>query len=104
MSRYILTKRIYSTLVGRGFHLVCKRCDCPLQVDDEIESKHSKYLRWECINCGRISQRQAKRGYIRGIWTLVCRICSGRVYIIGRKFYHSHCYDEMHFGGKKSAH
>jgi len=98
LSRYILTKRVYDTMVGRGYYLVCKRCDCPLQIGDKVESKHSKYRRWKCANCGKISQRATKRGLIEGIITLVCRLCGGRVYIIGRKFYHAECYDKMHMG------
>ncbi len=45
MARYTLTKRIFNTLKGRGYKLVCKICDCPLQVGDWVESKPSKYRR-----------------------------------------------------------
>ena len=41
--RFILTRRNYNTLIGRGYNLVCKLCKHPLQIGDCIESKPSKY-------------------------------------------------------------
>lgn len=51
MGRYILKKRTYNTLIGRGYKLVCKICGCPLQIDDCVESKPSKYRRRKFYHC-----------------------------------------------------
>ena len=51
MVKYTLTKRVYNTLIGRGFNLVCKLCNLPLQVGDCIESKPSKYRRRKFYHC-----------------------------------------------------
>ena len=74
MARYLLSVRIYNTLVGRGYKLVCRRqrCNLPLekmtpekrmeketvkeyearQLESTVESKPSKYHHWECDKCG----------------------------------------------------
>ena len=42
MSRYVLTERTKKILEARKYKLVCKICDCPLLVGDEIESKQQR--------------------------------------------------------------
>lgn len=42
MSRYTLTRKIKSILEKRGYKLVCKICEIPLLVGDEIESKQQR--------------------------------------------------------------
>ena len=42
---YIMTKWLYNGLTGRGFKLVCEKCNLPFQVGDCIESKPSRYRR-----------------------------------------------------------
>lgn len=49
--RYILTKRTYNVLIGRGYKLVCKICKYPLQIGDCVESKPSKYRRRKFYHC-----------------------------------------------------
>ena len=51
MARYILSKRIYNTLRGRGYELICKICRCPLHIDDCVESKPSKYRKRKFYHC-----------------------------------------------------
>jgi len=51
MARYTLTQRIYNTMIGRGYKLVCKICEVPLQVEDCVESKPSKYRRRKFYHC-----------------------------------------------------
>ena len=51
MSRYYLTKRVYNTLMGRGYKLICKICSLPLQINDCIESKPSKYKKRKFYHC-----------------------------------------------------
>lgn len=51
MARYILTRRVYNTLVGRGYKLICKICGCQLQINDCVESKPSKYRRRKFYHC-----------------------------------------------------
>lgn len=51
MPRYELTRRVYNTLIGRGYKLICKICRCPLQVGDCVESKPSKYRRRKFYHC-----------------------------------------------------
>lgn len=94
MSRYVLTERIYNTLIGRGYKLVCKICGCHLEKEQEVESKHSSYWRWECEDCGWNSKRKPKdhKRVGRG-WVLSCPMCTGTVYRVGRKFYCATCYD-----------
>jgi len=38
-------------MIGRGYRLVCKICEVPLQVGDCIESKPSKYRRRKFYHC-----------------------------------------------------
>jgi len=51
MARYTLTKRVYNTLIGRGYKLECKICECPLEIDDCVESKPSKYRKRKFYHC-----------------------------------------------------
>lgn len=51
MGRYTLTKRIYSTLKGRGYNLVCKMCNRPLHIGECIESKPNKYKMRKFYHC-----------------------------------------------------
>lgn len=51
MVKYLLTRRVYNTLIGRGYRLICKICRCPLQVGDCVESKPSKYRRRKFYHC-----------------------------------------------------
>ena len=121
-SRYILTPRVYSTLEGRGYKLICRRKTCELPLDKltpksrneteadyerrkencTIESKPSKYHHWECDKCGKKMDEKPTQ-HIRVIeqarehWFYVCS-CGGIIYDIGRKFYHAKCYDDMHYG------
>jgi len=100
MSRYILSERTYNTLVGRGYRLVCKICECNLEIGQEVESKHSGYWRWECEDCGWNTKKKPKeRKRIGKRWVLKCPICSGTVFCIGRKFYCASCYDKSFRNG-----
>lgn len=42
MSRYHLTKKTKKMLETRGYKLICKICDCPILVGDEVESKQQR--------------------------------------------------------------
>ncbi len=98
MSKYTLTRRVYNTMVGRGYNLVCKICDMPLEIMQEVESKPSKYRKWNCDQCGYSSEdKPDKRSRIGEYWYLQCPECGGIVYCIGRKFYHSTCYEDAHY-------
>lgn len=109
MSRYVLTKRLYNTMTGRGYKLVCRICKVPLQKGDLIESKPSKYQNWECDRC----QVTTKSGKSKAFSTKTkpkarvpmplerkglpkCWRCGGPMHYVGRKFYHADCYDDMH--------
>lgn len=122
MARYLLTPRIYNTLVGRGYKLVCRRQRCNLPLDklspekpmpnetDEayearvlestVESKPSKYHHWECDRCGERLGYKPKSVRVRNTWVYIHEEndCGGRIFNIGRKFYHASCYDETHYG------
>ena len=51
MTRYKLSQRVYTTLVGRGYHLICKICEKKLEVGDCIESKPNKYKNRKFYHC-----------------------------------------------------
>ena len=122
MARYLLSVRIYNTLVGRGYKLVCRRQQCNLPLDkmtpekqmenetveeyearkleSTVESKPSKYHHWECDKCGERLGYKPKSVRVRNTWVYLHEEngCGGRIYNIGRKFYHASCYDETHYG------
>jgi len=50
-ARYVLTRRVYTTLIGRGYKLICKICEEPLQVGDCVESKPSRYRKRKFYHC-----------------------------------------------------
>jgi pyruvate/2-oxoacid:ferredoxin oxidoreductase beta subunit len=54
-NRYVLTKKLKKILEARGIVFVCKHCDCPIQVDEEVESKqqnnrHSQIYHATCYD------------------------------------------------------
>lgn len=51
LTRYVLTRRVYTTLVGRGYKLVCKICEQKLHIGDCVESKPSKYRNRKFYHC-----------------------------------------------------
>lgn len=105
MSRYTLTERTYNTLIGRGYKLVCKICNCHLEIGQEVESKHSAYWRWECEDCGWYAKRPPKkRKRVGRAFFFSCPECNGKVYRIGRKFYCAQCYDNSFRGTNNEEH
>lgn len=42
MGTYILTEKIEKILRSRGYNLICKYCECPILVRDEVESKQQR--------------------------------------------------------------
>jgi len=101
MSKYILTDRIYFTLMGRGYKLICKICGCNLIPGDEIESKRGKYHKWICDKCHYSQTRKPKNKKKIGPekWVRECPECGGEMYLIGRKFYHRACYEGSQLDG-----
>jgi len=95
-------------MIGRGYKLVCKVCNVPLQKGDLIESKPSKYQNWECDRCQVISKSGISRPFstkrkpkARVPTTMErslpkCWRCGGPMHYVGRKFYHGDCYDSLH--------
>lgn len=114
---YLLTRRTYNTLQGRGYKLVCKICgdnlefitaQRPDETDKEyqerknksmIESKPSTYHKWKCDNCKVVLHDKPERNSMLGNrWYYTCPDCGGVVYHVGRKFYHEICYEASHYG------
>ena len=54
MGRYLLKPKTYHRFVTQGFNLICKICEVPLQIGDEVESKAGgsgpKYYHAECYD------------------------------------------------------
>jgi len=95
---YVLTKRTYDTMIGRGYNLTCKICGEALEIGDLVESKPSKYRHWECFNCKeQFNFKPQKNLHIGEYWYYRCPQCGGVAYCIGRKFYHSSCYEGSHY-------
>jgi hypothetical protein len=42
MGHYTLSEKMNKILKARGIILVCKICDCPILVGDEVESKQQR--------------------------------------------------------------
>ena len=110
-------------MVGRGYKLVCRKCDIDLkkltkrligESDDEykarrrnctVESKPSKYHHWECDKCGeRMDGKPDSKTMVSpDNWVYIHDRhdgveCGGVIFNIGRKFYHLDCYEGMHYG------
>lgn len=113
MSKYVLTVRVYHTLEGRGYKLNCKICSAPFlplppNVSETspkakvfpylIESKPSKYRHWECDKCGEKCDEplSPKVQIPNDKWVYKCSECGGILYHVGRKLYHSRCYEDSH--------
>lgn len=115
MSKYRLTQRVYHTMQGRGYRLVCKKCNNPLlpaplrpldhkaakiwdkSTEWDIESKPSKYRKWICEKCEyEIYEVPKKSKLVGNRWFYSCPKCNGIMYNVGRKLYHSDCYENLH--------
>ena len=97
MKSYVLTRKVYNMMVGRGYNLICKICRMALETGDEVESKSSKYRKWQCDKCGFTSKNKPKKKKRIGeVWYIECPVCQGIVYSVGRKFYHKRCYNDSH--------
>lgn len=95
MARYILTKRVFNTLRGRGYKLVCKLCGLPFEiakcpkcrsqdivwVDKRIKEK------FMCNGCGFSDEGCNLKGCIESKPSKYKR----------RKFYDCGCYDGSFF-------
>lgn len=112
---YILTKTSYERLLGRGFYLVCRKCEMPIRPSHEknlatgravpvkIVSKSSKYRQWQCLGCGFKFGKSKPKDICK------CPMCNGEgpertttsgkrkqepiIKDIGRKFYCQNCYN-----------
>lgn len=74
MGTYILTERIAKNLTARGYKLVCKICDCPL--NPGLSRKEAiKQGKLELLG-DEIESKQQRRGK--------------------SKLYHKKCYDDSH--------
>lgn len=51
IARYILNKRVLTTLTSRGYKLICKICGKKFVEGDCIESKPSKYRNRKFYHC-----------------------------------------------------
>ena len=122
MARYILTKRVYNTLHGRGYKLVCKICEFPLKIA-KCPKCRSQNIVWadklkeqfKCKNCGFKDDACNLEGCVESkpskyrLWLCskcgkkyskkqeICISCDGIVYTFGRKFYDCKCYDDSFF-------
>ncbi len=70
-----MTKKIYNRFITMGYELVCKICDCPINIGDEVESK-----------AGGLRPRNGSVNHRRT-----------------PKFYHYSCYDDYHLDFDKNG-
>ena len=88
LARYILTRRVYNTLIGRGYKLVCKICECELKIakcpkcnsENIVVFNEEYYL---CKNCNHKDLMCSLNGCVESKPSKYRR----------RKFYHCDCYD-----------
>ena len=119
MTRYLLKKRVYNTLIGRRYKLICKICNFPFKIISCPNCK-SQNIDWvdknlkekvKCSNCELIIDACELDGCVESkpckyrLWQCEncdmkysrkqekCLKCGGIVYTIGRKFYHCKCYE-----------
>lgn len=64
-----------------------------------IESKPSKYRHWECDKCGKRYEDppNQKVQIATNECVFKCPDCNGTLYHMGRKLYHSQCYEDSHY-------
>lgn len=128
MARYILTKRVYNTLLGRGYKLVCKICGfnleiakCPKCRSQNVVWADKLKQQFKCNKCDFKDDACNLNGCIESkpskyrIWQCEsckekysrkqerCPKCKGKVYTFGRKFYHCSCYDDSFFEAKNNG-
>jgi len=100
VARYILTKRVYNTLLGRGYKLVCKICEFPLEIA-KCPKCRSRNVVWadslkqefKCKDCGFKDDACNLNGCVESKPSKYRR----------RKFYHCKCYDDSFFEVKDNG-
>lgn len=92
MPRYILSHRVFKTLIGRGYKLVCKTCDLPFQVakcfycgSEDVKFKDKTKEYYICKDCGFSDLACKLDGCVESKPSKYRR----------RKFYHCRCYDGL---------
>lgn len=94
MARYILTKRVFNTLRGRGYNLKCKICEFPFEIA-KCPKCRSQNVVWadnlkkefKCESCGFQDVACNLNGCVESKPSKYRR----------RKFYHCKCYDDSFF-------
>lgn len=91
MARYILTRRVYNTLLGRGYKLACKICEvsfkvvkCPSCDSNNVAFKDSDEEYYLCKKCGHSGFACDLDGCIESKPSKYRK----------RKFYHCSCYEK----------
>lgn len=122
MPRYILSRRVFNTLSGRGYKLICKICGfafkiarCPKCGKYDIVWDDAEKINFRCNDCEFVDDACNMDGCVESkpskyrLWRCekcgekysrkqeMCVECGGRIYTSGRKFYHCKCYDDSFF-------